>query len=114
MFKSIESGTLKSAALLLAFGLVIGIWMGFNPTTHKQIARSMSSTEVLFARLQTDISTTTHKWATEFKASEKTTAVSKNTTKPNTSIWQQISDTFASWWKALQAFWQKSTTSPTK
>jgi hypothetical protein len=29
----------KSAVLLVLLGLVVGLWLGFNPTTHRELAR---------------------------------------------------------------------------
>jgi len=107
MLRSIESGVLKSATFLVVLGLVIGLWMGlwmgFNPQTHRQVTRSLDATKAFFVKIKTDISTTTHKWVTQFKAKEP----SKNTPQPSSTIWRQISDAFERLWKSLQRSWQR-------
>ena len=109
MLKSVEGGLLKFGGFLVVLGLVLGLWMGlwmgFNPQTHRQVTRSLDTTKAFFVKIQTDISTTTHKWVSQFKVREKATAPSKNTPQPGATIWRQISDFFAGLWKSLQKTW---------
>ena len=115
MLRSIESGIFKSAAFLVVLGLVIGLWMGlwmgFNPQTHRQVTRSLDTTKAFVVKIQTEISTTTHKWVSQFKVREKATAPSKNTPQPGAKIGRQISDFFAGLWKSIQKMWLRITSS---
>lgn len=88
--------------LLVAVGLAVGLWLGFNPQTHQQIAQSWDRerTTLLHAtasmHLPLGLSTTT-----------RTTVTAKPPSAPvaTTAAWKQITTAFESLMTSLHRLW---------
>jgi uncharacterized membrane protein YraQ (UPF0718 family) len=111
--KTVESGVLKTAGFLLvlglAIGLWIGLWMGFNLRTRTQVTRDSNLTKAFFVKIGTGITTSAHKFESQFKAGSKTASSPKTTSQPNTAIGRQISDALKGLWQFLQSVWLRVT-----
>ena len=97
----------KSSVLLLIAGLAVGLWLGFNPTTHKDLVKFWENTkasqvqakpnaEVSFRNIDTKV-------ALWFRTATRTTAPKPEPTSPAVS--NQISAAWKAFWSALQRIW---------
>jgi hypothetical protein len=97
----------KSAVLLLIAGLAVGLWLGFNPTTHKDLVKFWDSTKAsqVQAKPSADVNLRNidTKVALWFRTATKTTAPKSQPTSPAVS--NQISAAWKAFWSALQKLW---------
>ena len=102
----------KMAVLLMLAGLAVGLWLGFNPATHKELVRLWNSTSVtgvprahgggspaLISLRQLDARVSRF-----FRSAPRVQAEPKS--QPETSpAWTQISAALQALWRALERIW---------
>ncbi len=98
----------KYAALLLIVGLAIGLWLGFNPTTHKELVRFWDSTKTSQAhgqpRAVVNLRQLDTKVALWFRSSTSTRATPGSRTT-SVSASREISAAWQAFWNALRQIW---------
>ena len=101
----------RMGVLLVLAGLAVGLWLGFNPATHKELVRLWNSTSAtaaspargrspgLISLRQLDA-----RVARFFRSAPKVQAEPKS--QPETpSAWTQISAALQALWHALERIW---------
>jgi hypothetical protein len=102
----------KSAVLLLAIGLAVGLWLGFNPQAHQQTVQkwdSVKSTTMKFiADSNVKIQGVNSHVTTSLQNSPKLRATPQS--QPNASLaWKQVTTAFESVWNSMQRFFANIT-----
>lgn len=101
----------KYSILMILAGLAVGLFLGFNPTTHRDLVRWWDSTSASQRQAQAtpapfslSLRQFDSKVARLFRASSnsQTTARSR---PPTQSLWSQIVAAVQSLWHALQRIW---------
>jgi len=108
----------KLPVLLLIAGLAIGLWLGFNPTTHRELVgfwNSATKTDQAHARpvAALNIRQLDQKVAVWFRTTTRVqvTPQSRPTALP---IWKQISAALQTFWNAMQRFLASIISRPVK
>ncbi len=102
----------KSAVLLLLIGLAVGLWLGFNPATHRDLVRWWDRTTAAQARNHT---TATPSAAISLRQLDRSisrwfrTAARPQSSPPEKSspspTWSQVVGTLQAFWHALEQVW---------
>ena len=108
----------KFAILFLLAGLVVGLWLGFNPTTHNQLVRAWNQARVNETRprassspglslrqLDTKVSVWLKSAQRPQAQTQTTSRTSTSTSTSTSSIGRQISAALQAFWSALQRLW---------
>lgn len=98
----------KYGLLLLIAGLVIGLWLGFNPAAHREVLRLWHEATVSQARTQpsaeVSIRTLDTQIARLFRISPRAQVTRRS--QPNAApVWNQIVAMLQAFWHALQRIW---------
>ena len=98
----------KSAVIFLIVGLAIGLWLGFNPTSHRELVRSWRSATTGQVREQNSsvhnlrqLDTTVGRWLRSSGRSRADTETQPSTATAS----RQISAAWNSFWNALENIW---------
>ncbi len=108
----------KFAILFLLAGLAVGLWLGFNPTTHSQLARDWKQVTVSNTRSRTtsspslslrQLDTKVSIWLKSAQRSQTqtqtTSRTSPSTSTSTSTIGKQITAALQAFWQALQRLW---------
>lgn len=94
---------LKISTLVFALGLVLGLWVGFNPQAHERAVQNWDNMRSSLATLKVNISNTTHNWALSLNASGQKNGQGQKIT--TTTIWKQTSSIFTIIWDGVRNIW---------
>ncbi len=103
---------LKSAGLVLLLGLVLGLWLGFNPQAHGKVVENWNNTREFFVRLETNFSAAISAWTMRTKAQAQAgqKTISGITNKPFATAWQQFVSAGGTFLQSMQKIWLELTT----
>ncbi len=108
----------RIAVLFVLAGLAVGLWLGFNPSTHRELVRLWDNATVSQAR--------TRRTTTVFSLRQLDQSVARlfrstpragvtPRTEPSTSTaWNQFVALLQSFWHALERIWASLTAKVTK
>src|SRR5512143_3045381 len=90
------------ALFLLAFGLALGLYIGFNPQLHREAQRDFSTAQHTFlhARLQFQ------SWLGHLSTTQKASGRSTKVVAPTFS-WRRFTASLSAWWASLQLSLQR-------
>lgn len=100
----------RSAVLLVLIGLVVGLWLGFNPSTHRALVRWWDHTSMGQARAAETQTGTVDlrqldrritRWFRTEARPQSTPPASKNPVPTG----NEISSTLQAFWHALEQIW---------
>ncbi len=100
----------KSAVLLLLIGLAVGLWLGFNPTTHRDLVRWWDRTTAAQARNRETPSATVslrqldrsiNRW---FRTAARPQSSPPEKSSP-APTWNQVVATLQAFWHAVEQVW---------
>lgn len=98
----------KTAVILLFVGLAAGLWLGFNPTTHKALVRWWDRETASQARAQPHSVLSLRQLdagvSRLFRSAPKPRTAPKSET-PTLLAWNQIVAAFQAFWHALEKIW---------
>lgn len=107
----------RIAVLFVLAGLAVGLWLGFNPSTHRELVRLWDNATVsqahrrsttVFSLRQLDASV-----ARLFRSAPRTRETPR--TEPSMSTaWNQFVALLQSFWHALERIWASLTAKVTK
>lgn len=89
---------MKLTFLLLAVGLVVGLWLGFDPQAHTKTVQAWHTVQSFFANVGTKTVTTGRH--TALPPSAKLVSSPKSN-----SGWSQVSTDFSDLWRIIQKIW---------
>jgi hypothetical protein len=98
----------KSGTLLLIVGLAAGLWLGFNPATHRQLIRFWDNMRIGQAQAKPLAAVEIHQWDSRvgvwLRSPSRTPSarVSPPVALPG---WTQITAAWRAFWSALQGIW---------
>jgi len=98
----------KSAVLLLLVGLAVGLWLGFNPTTHRELARWWTRTANTQASERPSSDVNLHQLdrrLTQWLRTGARPADQPPAQKSPVPTGAQISTTLQAFWHALEQIW---------
>ena len=103
----------KSGLLLLVIGLVVGLWLGFNPQAHQQTIQQWDSVKSSFLKLKVETTAKVPSLNFNSTTSVQTNSKSKSAPtaqQPSTSFnWKQVTTAFEPIWSSLQKIWASVT-----
>jgi hypothetical protein len=102
----------KFTPLLVLAGLAVGLWLGFNPTTHKELMRLWDSGIATQAYSQPRTLANLRQLdrrVSLFLRSSPTTEASPRSERTAAPTWAKISAAFQGFWRALQEIWLRLT-----
>jgi hypothetical protein len=112
----------RSGVLLLILGLVVGLWLGFDPQAHQQTVQQWDSIKTSFmnTKAQTNLklpslssnttTTTTTSNKKGSKSSNSTSTTSSSPSQPSFSLdWNRVTTAFQDIWTSLQRTWANIT-----
>lgn len=92
---------LAAAGLMLIVGLAIGLWLGFNPTAHKETERTWNQARTSIVGLESQAGVKTPKARTTITTSKPAPDV-----KPiATDAWKQITTAFNTLLASVERLW---------
>ena len=104
----------RYSLLLILAGLAVGLFLGFNPTTHRDIARWWSSATAQAAVSQRQANRTPAPLISLRQFDNSVARLFRTATRPQTSVrsepatlpgWSQIVAALQAFWHALQQIW---------
>jgi hypothetical protein len=98
----------KYAALLLIVGLAVGLWLGFNPTTHKDLVKFWNSTTTAQERSRPRALVNLRQLDTKiglWLRSATTSRTGAGSRQTSDSASRQISAAWQAFWNALVRIW---------
>lgn len=96
------------ALLLIVIGLGVGLWLGFDPTAHKETIQNWDKARAVFVQVKSGTGTNIDSWDTHlttwFRSSPRPQPAPLS--QPSASVGsKQISTALQTFWHSVQRIW---------
>jgi hypothetical protein len=102
----------KPAVLFLVLGLVVGLWLGFNPQAHRQTIQKWDSAKTAYLKIKAETTAKIQGLNSHLSFSPQSSPKSSSAPQSQPAVstaWKQVSTSFEVIWNSMQRFWANAT-----